>query len=377
MDETELKNELGISKFGLRRKLFKRLSMFTSNKENLPQVAAQQPAKPDMPALVCSTTKPAALQQSVPQTPTAAPLHQSLFTPAPATRPESETSRPARVLAITPWPSATSPEADTLRTSSAGQPLPAPEFPCNPSSTAAARAEACEDGEVEAAGAAVETVQVDDGPSAEEMAAKKMAEDAEIQKQLDAEGQCISTCKWVISQMRSKLRSRECFSWADKQVREARFAELHKLEKSAKSPGMTVVVVGNTGAGKSTMLNSLLGERNVLPTNGMRACTAALVELTYQQPAEGAAAYAGEVDFITEQEWEKELDDLFADLTQQDGRAILHVSDPDQHNYASWCKAICAVMLWSFYGQRFNALCIVVLSKAVCAEIVDTEASFD
>jgi ABC-type transport system involved in cytochrome bd biosynthesis fused ATPase/permease subunit len=38
-------------------------------------------------------------------------------------------------------------------------------------------------------------------------------------------------------------------------------------------PGMTTVVVGNTGAGKSTLINGLLGESNVLPTNGMRACT--------------------------------------------------------------------------------------------------------
>jgi GTPase SAR1 family protein len=36
---------------------------------------------------------------------------------------------------------------------------------------------------------------------------------------------------------------------------------------------MTTVVVGNTGAGKSTLINGLLGESNVLPTNGMRACT--------------------------------------------------------------------------------------------------------
>jgi hypothetical protein len=32
-------------------------------------------------------------------------------------------------------------------------------------------------------------------------------------------------------------------------------------------------------------------------------------------------------------------------LTQQDGRAILNVSDPEAHNYQAWCK------LWAVYGE--------------------------
>ena len=37
------------------------------------------------------------------------------------------------------------------------------------------------------------------------------------------------------------------------------------------------------------------------------------------------------------QEWDAELDALLADLTQQDGRAILS-SDSDRPNYNSYCK---------------------------------------
>ena len=36
---------------------------------------------------------------------------------------------------------------------------------------------------------------------------------------------------------------------------------------------------GDTGSGKSSTLNALLGEVCILPTNGMRACTAAIIEL--------------------------------------------------------------------------------------------------
>ena len=31
---------------------------------------------------------------------------------------------------------------------------------------------------------------------------------------------------------------------------------------------------------------------------------------------------------------------MLGDLTQQDGRAILHVQDPNAHNYESWCKLV-------------------------------------
>jgi len=47
---------------------------------------------------------------------------------------------------------------------------------------------------------------------------------------------------------------------------------------------------------QSTLLNALIGERNALPTNGMRACTAVLAELSYDEDQEG---YYGEVEFLT------------------------------------------------------------------------------
>ncbi|KAH8045915.1 hypothetical protein JL722_13967 [Aureococcus anophagefferens] len=71
---------------------------------------------------------------------------------------------------------------------------------------------------------------------------------------------------------------------------------------------MSCVVCGTTGAGKSTLLNALLGESEVLPTNGMRACTAVLIELRYlddaASPGDGST-YVGEAEFLTRAEWDK------------------------------------------------------------------------
>lgn len=43
--------------------------------------------------------------------------------------------------------------------------------------------------------------------------------------------------------------------------------------------GFHIVTIGNTGAGKSTTLNSILGESDLIPTNCMRACTSSIVQL--------------------------------------------------------------------------------------------------
>ena len=91
------------------------------------------------------------------------------------------------------------------------------------------------------------------------------------------------------------------------------------------------------------MLNALLGETSVLPTNGMRACTASIIELSYNKNEQGDP-YVGEVEFVTNEEWETEFEELLDDMTQQDGKAVLMESDQRAPSYSSWCK------LFAIYG---------------------------
>ena len=53
----------------------------------------------------------------------------------------------------------------------------------------------------------------------------------------------------------------------------------------------------------------------------MRACTAVLIELSYDSGLPSAEPYRGEVEFLTAKEWSDELDALLDDLQTQDGRS--------------------------------------------------------
>ncbi|RPA73485.1 hypothetical protein BJ508DRAFT_334018 [Ascobolus immersus RN42] len=89
------------------------------------------------------------------------------------------------------------------------------------------------------------------------------------------------------------------------------------ISGKAQLPRTIIGVVGNTGAGKSSVINALLGEEAVLPTSGMRACTAVVTEVSYNTFADDSA-YRAEIEFITKEEWEKELSGLFGQIVDEE-----------------------------------------------------------
>ena len=71
---------------------------------------------------------------------------------------------------------------------------------------------------------------------------------------------------------------------------------IEDLRKYAALPDTIVAVVGNTGAGKSSLLNALLDHFDILPTSGMQACTAAVVEINNNTEND---RYSADVEFLT------------------------------------------------------------------------------
>ncbi|KAI1435391.1 hypothetical protein GGR50DRAFT_703194 [Xylaria sp. CBS 124048] len=95
-----------------------------------------------------------------------------------------------------------------------------------------------------------------------------------------------------------------------------------KLNERDMRPRAVIGVVGGTGVGKSSIINALLDEERLLPTNCIRACTSSATELSYNYSDDPEELYRAEVEFISEKDWVKELEILFHDLLDSRGKII-------------------------------------------------------
>jgi hypothetical protein len=99
------------------------------------------------------------------------------------------------------------------------------------------------------------------------------------------------------------------------------------LQSRAKPTRTIVGVVGNTGAGKSSVISAVLDEERLLPTNCMRACTASPTEISYNYLESPEQLYCAEVEFIAVEDWQKELKVLFTDLLDGNGEVSRECND--------------------------------------------------
>ncbi|KAI0964750.1 hypothetical protein F4678DRAFT_486458 [Xylaria arbuscula] len=105
------------------------------------------------------------------------------------------------------------------------------------------------------------------------------------------------------------------------------------------APSRTVVgVVGNTGAGKSSVINALLDEERLLPTNCLRACTASPTEISYNYSNDPRALYQAHVEFISPQEWLRELQVLYTDLLDGNGQISREATNSDSDAGVAYAK---------------------------------------
>ncbi|KAL5022560.1 hypothetical protein ScPMuIL_001715 [Solemya velum] len=118
--------------------------------------------------------------------------------------------------------------------------------------------------------------------------------------------------------------------------------EMLGLEKKLKLPQTVIAVVGTTGAGKSSLMNAILDQANVLPTSGMRACTAVVVEIVANNKNMN---YEADIEFLTRKEWYDELRLLLNDLTGPDGKVRSRAPDPNSEAGVAYSK------IKSVYGR--------------------------
>ena len=111
--------------------------------------------------------------------------------------------------------------------------------------------------------------------------------------------------------------------------------QIENLQKQAAKTKTIVGVVGNTGAGKSSVINAMLDEERLVPTNCMRACTAVVTEISYNHEQ---CPYRAEIEFITVTDWEKELKTLFQDLLDGNGNVSRECANEDTDAGIAYAK---------------------------------------
>ena len=73
-------------------------------------------------------------------------------------------------------------------------------------------------------------------------------------------------------------------------------------------------------AGKSSVINAMLEEERLVPTNCMRACTAVVTEMSWNSSEDESEKYRGAIEFINYSDWEKDLRISLTELIDGSGQ---------------------------------------------------------
>jgi hypothetical protein len=114
--------------------------------------------------------------------------------------------------------------------------------------------------------------------------------------------------------------------------------QIETLRKQNANEPTIIGVVGNTGAGKSSVINAMLDEERLVPTNCMRACTAVVTEMSWNSSDDENAKYRAEIEFIQPEDWEKELRVLFGELLDGSGNISREAYNEDSEAGVAYAK---------------------------------------
>ncbi|KAB2099953.1 hypothetical protein AG0111_0g11806 [Alternaria gaisen] len=147
-------------------------------------------------------------------------------------------------------------------------------------------------------------------------------------------GRAVARSVEVLNELQEKF-SRYAASNADAQSWKQ---AIQKLIPQAGRTRTVIGVVGNTGAGKSSVINAVLNEENLVPTNCMRACTAVVTEISWNDSIDPSATYRAEIEFIDRADWEEELTVLMKDFLTEDGAVSRGIYESDSDAGIAWAK---------------------------------------
>ncbi|KAM6966887.1 nuclear GTPase SLIP-GC-like [Tautogolabrus adspersus] len=102
-----------------------------------------------------------------------------------------------------------------------------------------------------------------------------------------------------------------------------------------------VGVFGRTGAGKSSLINAVIGEKDLLPSGSVSACTTVIIKVEANKQNQ---KYEAEIEFITKEELKQELWFLFTFILNDENS-----KDEDEDDYNDAVE-----MMSALYGEEWE-----------------------
>ncbi|XP_056266982.1 nuclear GTPase SLIP-GC-like [Pseudoliparis swirei] len=109
------------------------------------------------------------------------------------------------------------------------------------------------------------------------------------------EGETLSEVKNIMKVVHQKIPQQ------DNKLNKFLRRKINDLETDKRE---VVGVFGRTGAGKSYLINTVIGERKLLPSGSVNACTSVMIKV---EANEQNSKYEADIEFITKEEWEYEV----------------------------------------------------------------------
>ncbi|KAL3055673.1 hypothetical protein OYC64_018364 [Pagothenia borchgrevinki] len=134
------------------------------------------------------------------------------------------------------------------------------------------------------------------GESSQSPARKRPREDIQGSYK---EKRILSDVKYTMRCVLDKLPNKD-----DKLIKFLKERERKNINTLETDKRELVGVFGKTGAGKSSLINAVIGVKDLLPSGSISACTSVMikVEANMKNPK-----YEAEIEFITKEEWKEEL----------------------------------------------------------------------
>ncbi|KAL8184964.1 UNVERIFIED_CONTAM: hypothetical protein K2H54_033462 [Gekko kuhli] len=115
-------------------------------------------------------------------------------------------------------------------------------------------------------------------------------------------------------------------------------------EKTSLDP-IRIGFLGQTGAGKTSLLNAILGKKLFLPVSGISVCTSCVVQVSTRRTDQ----YEATIHLLTDYEWREELKNL-VEILSKNG----HDDDDDDDDDDNGCVKDAIEKLHALYGEGAN-----------------------